>query len=336
MPRSKAGRFALRFAFVAFVFLSLASGRARGQVVVKVNDDVNFRLGTLIQGNADWTQDPISEGNSQNIFLRRVRLILLATISPNVSAFYETDNARLGNAGTAGTRSLDTGFLTQDAYLEWKVAGDKAMIDAGLFYTTQSRGVLNSSSRATCPSGGPPPVRLFRQGEGVHLRGNQSGGKVDPGCRSLGRYARGLPGLWGRRVRGHPGRQERRDGRRRLPLLRWRQTVHVGRRGRRHAAPAAAGSVLHARRLLFRRDQTAAVSPLRMAGFPRGPLSDKERDGLRRGRQLVHLRSGPKGHGVLRADRPEGQGGQCQDQTHEPRRDPDAVLLLLAVRGASL
>jgi hypothetical protein len=146
MPRSKAGPGALRLAVVASVFLSLGPGRARGQVVVKVNDSVNFRLGTLLQGNADWTQDPISEGYSQNMFLRRIRFILLATIGPTVTAFFQTENARLGNAGTAGTKSLDTGFLVQDAFLEWRVAGEKVMLDAGLLYTPQSRGVLNSSS----------------------------------------------------------------------------------------------------------------------------------------------------------------------------------------------
>jgi hypothetical protein len=126
--------------------LSLAPGGASGQVVVNVNEDVNFRLGVLLHFWADWSQDPVSAGYAQNFFLRRIRFILLATISPNVSAFYQTDNPRLGNAGLAGTKSLTTGFLTQDAFLEWKLAGDRAMIDAGLFYTPQSRAVLTGSS----------------------------------------------------------------------------------------------------------------------------------------------------------------------------------------------
>jgi hypothetical protein len=146
MPSSRACRGALRFAFVAFVCLGLASGEARGQVVVKVNDSVNFRLGLLLQANADGTQDPISEGYSQNMFLRRLRFIVLATIAPTVTAFFQTENSRLGNAGTTGAKSLNTGFIVQDAYLEWRLLGEKVMVDAGLFYTPQSRGVLNSSS----------------------------------------------------------------------------------------------------------------------------------------------------------------------------------------------
>ncbi len=122
------------------------SGRARGQVVVKVDEDVNFRLGVLLQGRADWTQDPVSEGYSQNFFLRRVRFGLAATLGPNVSTFFQTDSPRLGDAGLTGTKISSTGFLVQDALLEWKLAGEAAMLDAGLLYTPQSRGGLTGSA----------------------------------------------------------------------------------------------------------------------------------------------------------------------------------------------
>ena len=56
MPTSKACPGALLSPFVAFVFLSLVPNGAQGQVVVKVNDNVNFRLGTLLQTTVDWTQ----------------------------------------------------------------------------------------------------------------------------------------------------------------------------------------------------------------------------------------------------------------------------------------
>ena len=115
-------------------------------MVVKVNEDVNFRFGMFLQGWADWTQDPITEGYSQNLFLRRARFILAGNVAKSVSFFFETDNPRLGNAGTAGAKVINTGFLVQDAFLEWKIAEDLLAVDAGLFYVPQSRGVLNSSS----------------------------------------------------------------------------------------------------------------------------------------------------------------------------------------------
>jgi len=143
--RRKAYPAALRSPFVALLFFSLVPCRARGQVIVKVNDDVNFRVGVLFHTWADWMQDPIRTGYAQNFFLRRVRFLLVATLSPNVIGYYQTDDPRLGNAGLTGTKTLGTGSLTQDAFIEWRLAGDKAMIDVGLLYTPQSRGVLTSS-----------------------------------------------------------------------------------------------------------------------------------------------------------------------------------------------
>ena len=99
------------------------SAAAQGQVVVTVNDDVNFRFGLLAQGQGDWTQDANSEGYSDNFFLRRLRFILLANVAKNVSIFYQTDNPRVGNAGTNGSKIFNTGFITQDAFVEWKLAG---------------------------------------------------------------------------------------------------------------------------------------------------------------------------------------------------------------------
>jgi Phosphate-selective porin O and P len=146
VPSGSGRHRAFRRAAAAFLLLSLASAAARGQVLIKVNDTVGFRLGMLLQGWDDLVQDPVSEGYSQSLYLRRVRFIVAGTVARNVSFFWQVDNPRLGNAGTTGAKSLNTGFVTQDAFAEWKLAGDKLMLDAGLFYTPQSRGILNSSS----------------------------------------------------------------------------------------------------------------------------------------------------------------------------------------------
>jgi hypothetical protein len=134
---------------IGLVFLGillLAPAAATAQVVVKVNDTVNFRFGLQIQAWADWLQDPNSEGYSQNLFLRRIRAQILATVAPGVMVFYQTDNPRDGNAGTDGNKIINTGFLTQDALAIWKICGDPIMLEAGLYLVPTSRNGLTSTA----------------------------------------------------------------------------------------------------------------------------------------------------------------------------------------------
>jgi hypothetical protein len=137
-----------------FVLLVAWPMAAHGQVVVKVNDDINFRFGAQLQTWAEWTQDPNSEGYSQNLYIRRIRFATLATIGPNVTVFYQTDNPNVGNSGVTGAKNFNTGFLTQDAFAEWKLLGDKLMLDGGLFYVPQSRNVLTSTTAVLSLAGG--------------------------------------------------------------------------------------------------------------------------------------------------------------------------------------
>ncbi len=130
----------------AVLALLVLAASASAQVVVRVNDDVNFRFGTLLQGWSDWTQDAASEGYSQNMFLRRVRLVLLVSIARDAAIFFQTENSRLGNSGTTGNKVINTGFITLDAFLQWKLAGDSLMLDGGLLAVPSSRDSLTRSS----------------------------------------------------------------------------------------------------------------------------------------------------------------------------------------------
>jgi hypothetical protein len=141
----------------AIVLLALLAARrltAQGPVVVKLNDTVSFRLGLQVQSWAEWTQDPNSEGYSQNFLVRRIRFILLANVAPGVSVFYQTDSPRIGNAGTNGAKDASSKFITQDAFLEWRLIGEKLMLDGGLFYVPQARNVLTSTSATLAVEGG--------------------------------------------------------------------------------------------------------------------------------------------------------------------------------------
>ncbi|HYK42071.1 MAG TPA: porin, partial [Thermoanaerobaculia bacterium] len=136
-----------------FVSLCLAltfyAAVARAQVVVAVNNAVNFRLGVLVQPSFDSLQDPVSQGYSQNLFLRRMRLILAGSLARDVSFFFETDNSRLGSAGTSGVKVINSGFEVLDAFGEWRVLGDDRLIlDAGKLVIPFTRNTLQSISSA--------------------------------------------------------------------------------------------------------------------------------------------------------------------------------------------
>jgi len=146
----------LVLALAALALPGLASPAA-GQVLVKVSDQVFFRFGLQLQGTLDWQQDPVSEGYSQNMYLRRIRAIMAGQVTKDVTFFFQTDAPRLGNAGTGTTtptKNLATGFLVQDAFGEWRAAGDAVILDAGLFFVPQSRNVLTGTSAVLSVDGG--------------------------------------------------------------------------------------------------------------------------------------------------------------------------------------
>src|SRR5713226_202698 len=139
------------FSLAAVLALLLLPAPASAQVVVKVNDTVNFRLGFQLQGWADYNQDSISQGYSQNFFIRRVRLIVAGNLAKNVSFFFQTDNPRLGNA----PKALDSGFLVQDAFGEWKPMGnDLFAMEVGKMLVPFTRNSLQSTSSHLALDGG--------------------------------------------------------------------------------------------------------------------------------------------------------------------------------------
>ena len=128
----------LVFAFAAVLLLPAV---AQAQAVIKVNENTSIRFGALIQGWLDSAQSSTASGYSQNIFLRRMRILIGGTLSPTVSFFFQTDNPNLGRA----PKALGTGFIVQDAYMEWKPRSNAFMLDAGLILPPFCRDCLGSA-----------------------------------------------------------------------------------------------------------------------------------------------------------------------------------------------
>jgi hypothetical protein len=123
----------IQFALISLALLvALLPAVASAQAIVKVNDVVNFRLGFLLQGWADWSGQSDAAGNTtgfqQNLFVRRARFMLGGQVAKDVTFFFETDDPNLGKTAIGGTgtgaKALGTGFIVQDAYFEWAIANE--------------------------------------------------------------------------------------------------------------------------------------------------------------------------------------------------------------------
>jgi hypothetical protein len=140
---SSSKRVLLSVAAVACFFFPFPRAAA-AQAVIKVSDTINLKFGFLLQPQADWTQDGSSGDYQKNLFIRRVRFLAGGQLTPKVTFFFETDDPNLGKS-VAGTKTISTGFIVQDAYLEWK-ARDEFALDAGLMFIPLCRNCYTSAA----------------------------------------------------------------------------------------------------------------------------------------------------------------------------------------------
>jgi len=95
-----------------------------------------LRLGILAQLQAESLDMEGVEDDSNNIFLRRIRLISGYELGEELSVFAQLDSPNLGKAGADGEKN-NGDVILQDAVATWKF--DEAfMLDGGLLLTEQS------------------------------------------------------------------------------------------------------------------------------------------------------------------------------------------------------
>jgi len=128
--------------FPTFVLLLLfQASLATAQVIIKVNDNVFFRVGIQLQAWADEAQDPATKGYVQNLYIRRGRFLVTGQVAPNVTFFFQTDNPNVGKV----PKALGSGFLLQDFWAQWRL-NDAFMLSGGEFLVPLSRLELTSTS----------------------------------------------------------------------------------------------------------------------------------------------------------------------------------------------
>jgi hypothetical protein len=134
---------ACRTTALTIALLVAGATASRAQVLIKVNDDVNFKLGVLGQFQGDWLENPGAD-TTQNLFIRRLRLLFGGQVAKYVTFFVETDAPNLGKT-LPGGKNISPGVVLQDAYAEFK-AHDALAIDAGLMFVPFSRNSLQSAA----------------------------------------------------------------------------------------------------------------------------------------------------------------------------------------------
>ena len=134
MPFSahRALRTTARGLFAALFLLAFGRAQSEAQAIIKVNDNINFKVGMLMQPQADWQEvrnatDNGSGGFQQNFLIRRLRFLIGGQVAKNVFFFAETENGNLGKStqavgGAQAAKSLGTGFNLLDAVGEWRIA----------------------------------------------------------------------------------------------------------------------------------------------------------------------------------------------------------------------
>jgi hypothetical protein len=139
----------MRIGFFVSLLLLAAAAAAQAQVEIHAGDDVSFKLGILGQFQADTISDPPADANTDNLFVRRLRLMFGGQVAKNVTFFVETDTPNLGKTLAASGKVIPpatvSSTIIQDAYGEFKV-NDAFALDAGLMFVPFSRNSLQSAA----------------------------------------------------------------------------------------------------------------------------------------------------------------------------------------------
>ena len=93
----------------------------------RFENTINFKIGFLLQPQADWTLDAVTGGYQQNVCIRWVQP------TSKVTVFFETDNPQSRQDREWNEEHLEQRSPRNDAYLEWK-ASDAFALNAGLMF----------------------------------------------------------------------------------------------------------------------------------------------------------------------------------------------------------
>lgn len=134
-----------RYFVAAAVLFLIAAVPVRAQFEIASKDGKSsIKFGLLAQPQGEWIDNASADGTTQNLFVRRMRILMGGKIGEKVSFFVETDSPNIGKAAANGTKNSDTIFM-QDIIVTYAFS-QKFMVDSGLLLTPNSH---NSEQGAT-------------------------------------------------------------------------------------------------------------------------------------------------------------------------------------------
>jgi hypothetical protein len=112
--------------------------------ITSADGNSSIYFGVLGQAQIERVRTTTGIGNSQDIFLRRIRVIASGKLSKNLSFFIETDSPNLGKGTAAGGKVEERVYL-QDAFATYTFRPE-FQIDAGMLLLATSHNAVQSAA----------------------------------------------------------------------------------------------------------------------------------------------------------------------------------------------
>ncbi len=124
-------------AFLLTALGLVAASAAEAQLQWTSKDEkTSFKVGLLGQLQAEQAEVPGTDDDANNLFLRRLRVIMGFNLGEKLSVFLETDSPNLGKGANNGTKDAGDMFI-QDFVATWKFS-QAFHLDGGLLLTEQT------------------------------------------------------------------------------------------------------------------------------------------------------------------------------------------------------
>jgi hypothetical protein len=167
-----------------FATLCVVSQVAAQYQVASADGKSSLRLGVLSQLQGEWIDSGNGSPTTQNLFVRRARLLVGAKLGEKISLFLETDSPNLGKAAADGSKNEGTMYI-QDLMVTyalsktWKLDGGLMLVPLA-YHSGQGATTLlgiDYSPYAFIPST-PTRSRVGRD-YGLQTRGYVLGGHLE-------------------------------------------------------------------------------------------------------------------------------------------------------------